>query len=105
MRWRTLLALVAVPMFAACNSKTLVIESDTSWSGEVQGYVTLSGRDNATIDLDNAPQNFCWTVAKTTSAGTLRAYLKEEDWLGLSKDYVGDAKTTEPNGEIGGCVQ
>lgn len=104
MRWHPLFALVAVPLCAACNSKTLVIESDTSWNGEVQGYVTLSGRDNATIDLDDAPQSVCWTLAKTTSAGTLRAYLKEEDWLGLSKDYVGDATTTEPNGQIGGCL-
>jgi len=104
MRWHFLFPLVTVPLLAACNSKTLVIESNTAWQGEVTGYATLSGRDGATIDLDGATGNVCWTLEKTTSAGTLRAYLKESDWLGLSVRYAGDAKTTEPNGQIGGCL-
>lgn len=105
MRWQFVPPLLALALCAACNSKVLVVESNTTWSGTVEGYVTLSGRDNATIDLDDAPQAFCWTLTKTTSAGTLRAYLKDEDWLGLSTSYLGDATTTEPNGQIGGCRQ
>jgi hypothetical protein len=105
MRWHVLFPLVTVPLLAACNSKTLVIESNTAWQGEVTGYVTLSGRDGATIDLKDASGTVCWTLAKTTSAGTLRAYLKEEDWLGLHVSYAGDATTSEPNGQIGGCLQ
>lgn len=105
MKWHSLSAVVVVPLLAACNSKTLVIESNTTWQGEVVGVVTLSGRDNATIELNDAPGGICWTLAKTTSAGTLRAYLHEEDWLGLSERYAGDASTTEPNGQIGGCLQ
>jgi len=96
---------LAVPLVVACNTKTLVIESNTSWQGEVTGVFSLSGRDDATIELDDAPASLCWTVSKTTSAWTLRAYLKEEDWLGLSKNYTGDATTTAPNGQIGGCIQ
>ena len=105
MRWRSLLPLVILPLLMACNSKTLVIESNTSWQGEVEGYVTLAGRDGATIDIKDAPGTVCWNLTKTTSAGTLRAYLKESDWLGMNVRYAGDATTTEPNGQIGGCLQ
>lgn len=98
------LALAAVLASAACNHKTLTVESDTSWQGDVTGYGTFGGTGRDEIDLDNAPDNFCWTFRKTTSAGTLRAYIHHEDWLGLRSEYIGDATTTAPGGEIGGCI-
>lgn len=88
----------------ACNHKTLTVESDTSWEGDVTGYGTFGGSGGSELDLDNAPNNFCWTFRKTTTAGTLRAYVHHEDWLGLRSEYIGDATTTAPGGEIGGCI-
>ena len=98
------LGLSAVMALSACDHKTLTVESDTTWQGDVTGYGSFGGSGGGEVDLDNAPDSFCWTFTKKTSAGTLRAYVHHEDWLGLRDEFVGDATTTEPNGTIGGCI-
>jgi hypothetical protein len=88
---------------AACESKELVIESNTVWAGSITGYGPVEGQGNAVIDLTDAPSDVCWTLRKLTSAGTLRAYLRDETWFGLGREIDGDQTTTAPGGEIGGC--
>lgn len=102
---RSVLPLVLLLGLAACETKELVIESNTAWAGEITGYGAVAGEGNAVIDLTDAPSDVCWTLRKTTSAGTLRAYLRDETWFGLGNEIDGDQTTTLPNGEIGGCNQ
>jgi hypothetical protein len=104
-RWRALLIPAVVVVLAACDTKELVIQSNTTWDGTITGYGDVAGSGNAVIDLTDAPSNVCWTLKKTTSAGTLRAYLADETWFGLGKEYDGDQTTTEPSGQIEGCNQ
>lgn len=98
------LAATLLLLTAACNHKTLTVESDTNWQADISGFGSFGGSGREEINLDAAPDNFCWTVKKLTSAGTLRAYLHHEDWLGLRSEYIADGTTTAPGGEVGGCV-
>lgn len=103
MRFRSLTSLVALLAVAACSDKELVVESNTTWSGVIVGLGGVQGEGNATIDLSNAPSDVCWTLKKETSAGTLRAYLRDKTWFGLGTEIDGDQTTTAPGGQIGGC--
>lgn len=105
MRSRTLLPLLAVLVLAACDEKTLVIESNTAWTGTITYGGSVSGTGSATVDLSDVPSDVCWTLRKTTSAGVLRAYLRDETWFGLGEEIDGDQTTVEPNGEVSGCNQ
>ena len=69
---------LAVLAFAmGCGGTTLVVDSDTSWAGTVDGYGAISGRLRAEYELEDAGGR-CWTVSKTTEAGTLRVYSRQE---------------------------
>lgn len=103
------LRLLAVPLLAAwlagCDTKELIVESNTAWratfaNSDIQ---PIQGSGNSVIDLADAPSNVCWEVQKLTSAGTLRAYLRDETWFGIGVEYDGDQTTTEPGGIVGGC--
>jgi hypothetical protein len=97
--WR--LALLALVM--GCGGTTLVVESDTSWAGTVDGFGPISGRLAAEYDLQDAAGK-CWTVSKVTEAGTLRVYAKTSEWFGLGTEVSGDLTTTQPRGTVVGCV-
>jgi len=103
--WRALLIPAVVAVLAGCDSKELVIQSNTAWKGSITDYGEVAGSGNAVIDLTDVPSNVCWTLQKDTSAGTLRAYLRDETWFGLGKEYDGDQTTSEPAGQIKGCNQ
>lgn len=103
MRSHLLLLPLLVLGLAGCDEKVLIIESNTAWQGDVTYVGGVSGQGGASIDLSDVPSDVCWTLRKTTSAGTLRAYLKDDTWFGLGKEVDGDQTTTAPNGEIGGC--
>ena len=105
MRIQLLAVPLAVLFLTGCDEKFLVIESNTSWEGEVIPGGSISGEGNAEVDLTDQPSDVCWTLRKTTSAGVLRAYLRDETWFGLGEEFDGDQTTSAPGGEIGGCNQ
>lgn len=96
------LALLVLVM--GCGGTTLVVESDTSWAGSVDGSGAIAGRYRAEYDLAGAAGT-CWTVSKTTEAGTLRVYSRTSEWFGLGDEVSGESTTTEPMGTVTGCVQ
>ena len=99
------LVLLLVPLLVGCDKKHLIVESNTSWSGNVSYIGPVSGTGNASIDLSDQPSDVCWELKKDTSAGTLRAYLEDETWFGLGKEFDGDQTTTAPDGMVRGCNQ
>jgi len=103
MRSRMLLLFLALPLLSACDEKFLVIESDTSWSGDISGYGQVAGTGDAEIDLTDAPSNVCWTLKKETDEGSLRAYLNDDTWFGLGSEVDDDQTTTDPMGQVMGC--
>jgi hypothetical protein len=54
-----------------CGGTHLVVDSDTSWAGSIDGFGSISGKGSAEYDMLDAGR-LCWTVSKTTEAGTLR---------------------------------
>jgi hypothetical protein len=96
---------VLVAALAGCDSKELVIQSNTGWEGTISGYGAVTGSGNAILDLSDVPSNVCWELRKTSTAGVLRAYLRDETWFGLGTEYDGDQSTSEPAGQIEGCNQ
>jgi hypothetical protein len=96
------LALLALVM--GCGGTTLVVQSDTSWAGSVDGYGAISGRLRAEYDLGDGAGR-CWTVSKATEAGTLRVYSKTSEWFGLGNEVSGESTTTQPMGTVTGCAQ
>lgn len=98
-----LLALGAAAMITGCGDRILYIESNAPWSGNVDGIGAISGTGNADYDLAEVNGEACWTLRKTTLAGTLRAYVRDEGLFGASAEVEGLEITTEPYGEIGGC--
>ncbi len=92
-------------LLSACGGKTLVVESDTSWTGHVDHLGTVAGRGDREFGLGEFRGEVCWTLAKTTSLGTLRAYARDDTWFGLGSQVDGDASTTAANGQVAGCAQ
>jgi hypothetical protein len=101
---RTPYGLALLVFVMGCAGTTLVVESDTSWAGSVDGYGAISGRLRAEYDLGDAAGK-CWTVSKATEAGTLRVYSKTSEWFGLGNQVSGESTTTQPMGTVTGCVQ
>jgi hypothetical protein len=102
MRTRYTLALLA--LLTACGGTTLVVDSDTSWAGSVDGYGSIAGRLRAEYDLNDGAGR-CWTVSKTTEAGTLRVYSTTSEWFGLGEEVSGESTTTQPMGSVTGCAR
>ena len=90
-------------MLAACGGSHLVVDSDTSWAGSVDGFGPISGQGRAEYDLKDAGR-LCWTVSKRTDAGTLRVYSTTSEWFGLGEEISGEAKTNAPLGTVTGCM-
>lgn len=106
MTWRPpprLLLCLAAAGTMACGDKVLYIESNAPWSGTVDGLGAVSGVGNQDFDVSEVDGEVCWTLRKTTLAGTLRAYVKDESMFGAGSDIEGLETTSEPYGEIGGC--
>ena len=105
--------LIGAFVLIGCTDKTLHVESDTSWAGTlgvvwptVDVPATIHGHGNAQYTLGGlGAGEVCWKIAKTTSAGTLRAYADDKTWFGLGSEVDGEATTTAPAGEVTGCTQ
>jgi hypothetical protein len=105
MRIAALLPIVSTLVIAGCGDRVIHIESDTSWSGTIDGVGAVSGRGGKTFALDAVSSPVCWTITKTTEAGTLRVYSEASTWFGLGEDIEAEQTTTEPNGDVTGCVK
>lgn len=101
---RAVLLIFALAL-VGCSDKTLHVESDTSWAGTIDRFGTVDGHGNSQYDLGGVAGQVCWQIAKTTSAGTLRAYSDDATWFGLGTEVDGDATTTAPAGGVQGCSQ
>jgi hypothetical protein len=99
------LAVTAVVLLCACNKTTLVVESDTSWAGSIEGVGQVADRGDARFELPDLKRESCWELRKTSSAGTLRAYAEDDPWFGLGSEIDGEAVTTAPNGVVRGCAR
>ena len=97
------LLILATASLAACQSKTLEIESDTQWSGSVGGTSsrTIDGSGNSSVDID-ANDTICWDFQKQTQGGRLRVYAKVHSITGNDRD--GDETTTAQFGIASGCT-
>jgi hypothetical protein len=91
-------------LLTACADKRLHVESDTSWAGNVDNFGEITGHGNSEVELEASGGRQCWDIHKTTSAGTLRAYVRDKKNL-LGTDTDGDMTTTEANGHVTGCTQ
>lgn len=100
MRWPFLVVVLLTA--TACGGPTMVIESDTSWSGSIGGTgssATYSGSGNREFDLESGTT--CWSIQKQTRPGRLRAYVKRKTITG--SDVEGDATTNAEFGVVSGC--
>lgn len=101
MRYVLLAGLVAV---MACDDRELIVESNTSWSGFIDGDDAGFSRDgsgNATFELGSGTT--CWAFQKDSEGGRLRVYAKTREVFG--SDRHGDASTTAAYGAVSGCVE
>lgn len=99
------LTIVTTLFVAGCGGRVIHIESDTDWSGTIDGIGVVSGRGSKTFALDAVSSPICWTITKLTDAGTLRVYSEASTWFGLGEDIDGEQTTTEPHGDVTGCVK
>jgi len=90
-------------LLTGCADRTLVVESDTSWAGSVDKVGQVSGQGGTRIELEPSAGHQCWDLHKTTSAGTLRAYVRDKSNF-TGTDTEGDMTTTAPDGHATGCV-
>src|SRR4051812_7026771 len=90
---------------AACQSRTLEIESNTQWSGSIggNGSETIQGSGNRSIDIGTEGGSYCWAIQKQTRTGSLRVYVKAHTITGT--DNQGDASTSADFGVVSGCAE
>ncbi len=96
--------LALVVALAACGSNTLVIESDTQWSGSagsLESSETIQGSGNRSLDMGNK-ESFCWSLQKQTRGGSLRVYAKVPTITGVDKQ--GEGVTSADFGVVSGCM-
>lgn len=101
----TVLAPAMALLLASCGGRVVHIESDTTWSGEIDGVGTVTGRGSKTFALDATTSPACFTITKTADAGTLRVYVEQSTWFGIGEDVLAEQTTTEPGGSVTGCVR
>ena len=105
MRITAFLPIVSTLVIAGCGGRVIHIESDTSWTGTIDGVGAVAGRGSKSFTLDATSSPVCWVITKTTAAGTLRVYSEQSTWFGLGEDIEAEQTTTEPNGDVTGCVR
>ena len=100
--YRKLAVLAGTLALVACDKPTLYVVSDTSWTGRVGGSdaaysAEVQGEGNKVYELRSGTT--CWEFRKLTAEGSLRAYATKR-----GNRTEGDDKTTQPFGQIAGCV-
>jgi hypothetical protein len=107
MRIRSAVPLVAAVLLSSCGEQILRIESDTSWTGTIDGSV-ISGRGSYEGRLPaRTPSrgSVCWRIVKDSDAGTLRAWVEQGTFFGLGNVVESEMTTTAPHGVVSGCVE
>lgn len=106
MRIKLALPVAAVLLLSSCGGEILHIESDTSWTGSFAGS-PIEGRGYRDIAFPGVrvSDELCWTIRKTTDAGTLRVWVEKSTWFGLGNDIRADETTTQPQGLVSGCAR
>ncbi len=107
MRIRSAVPLVAALLLASCGEQILHIESDTSWTGTIDGSL-VSGRGAYEGRLPNRTAgrgSVCWSIEKDSDAGTLKAWVEQGTFFGLGNVVESEMTTTAPHGVVSGCVE
>ena len=94
-----------VGLLVGGSDKSLIIQSNTTWTGTVDQFGSIAGQGNSSINLGSTYGLVCWTITKGTALGILRAYSDDKTWFGLGSEIDGDQTTTQANGQVTGCSQ
>lgn len=88
----TALLLLALALTTGCSAKTkFFVESDTSWTGTINGAGTISGNGNATYKVVGKID--CIVVTKATVPGYVRVRIDGHPWY----------ETSDPMGVVTAC--
>ena len=100
---RAMIGVGALFLCAACGGTELHVESNTTWSGHINGSsgASYDGSGNEVFKLETGVLT-CWSFQKQTPAGSLRVYAVEGGIFGTGK--AGDATTTAQYGVVSGCT-
>ena len=91
--------LIAVLVTACDESREMVIESDTGWSGSIVN-ASRDGFGNETFPITGSC-DWCWSIQKQTRGGYLKAYARMNGLYGMKESGV--AETTAQFGVVTGC--
>lgn len=84
-------------VLAACDSRTLVVESDTSWDGGIfgpQGSTWVEGTGDRRFPLGNG--RHCWAF-NARGSGTVRVFVE-------SSGVTGTDATADEGVAVDGCT-
>jgi hypothetical protein len=91
--------LIVVLVTACDESREMVIESDTGWSGAIVN-ASRDGYGSVTFPVSGS-ENWCWSIQKQTRGGYLKAYARMSGLYGTKQSGV--AETTAQFGVVTGC--
>lgn len=98
------ITLVALCGCVGDSNRTLIIESNTTWSGSLgagTSSTTIQRSGNYTLNIGSG-MTYCWVLQKETQQGSLRAYVTTGSIT--SSERQGDQTTTASFGVISGCA-
>jgi hypothetical protein len=98
------MTLLFVALTAGCTSRTLEVESNTSWSGSLgpgTSSASIQRSGNYSLDIGNT-DTYCWVLQKETRTGSFRVYAKVHTITGV--DRQDDETTTADFGVVSGCT-
>jgi len=103
---KMILAVVVFGCVTACGSTELVVESDTTWNGYIQGLnsgatwpsgyrngTSVSGSGDHRVELDS--RTTCWRIL-LSAPGRLKVYATKKSLTGSER--VGEDEVTAPRG-------
>jgi hypothetical protein len=113
---KKMLAVVVIAVVTACGSTELVVESNTSWYGYVQGLnsgptwpsgyrngMRVSGSGDRRFELDS--RTTCWKIL-LSAPGRLKVYALKKSLTGSER--VGEDEVTvlewHTEGHVRGCL-
>jgi len=88
------IVLILLVILSGCGNE-LIIESDTSWSGSINGS-SIEGGGSRSYDMDNSS---CATIQKDTERGYLNVKVKG----GIFNSILEEKKTTASYGVCSVC--
>ena len=115
MTTRMLWASALVVLLAGCSTE-VVVESNTSWEGDICGYTfcasaysdhELRGSGNRSFDqglyiAGSDSNQVCYWFGNTTDSGYVRVYIKDNNIFGSSKNARHE--NSAPHGAVSACA-